>query len=76
VELYLQFPIRFHGIAINYLSTGTTLPRRFIRLPTQQSKHDDQVISLLLPGKGYSTSSYATAGTDFQVFSADIPQLK
>jgi hypothetical protein len=31
VDLYLQSPIQLHGLALNYLSKGTTLP--FI-LPT------------------------------------------
>jgi hypothetical protein len=26
VELNLHFPIRLHGVVLNYLSTGTTLP--------------------------------------------------
>jgi hypothetical protein len=25
VELYIHFPIRLHGVVLNYLSTGTTL---------------------------------------------------
>jgi hypothetical protein len=25
VELYLHSPVYFHGVALNYLSTGTTL---------------------------------------------------
>jgi hypothetical protein len=32
VELYLQFPIRHHGVVLNYLSTRTTLPLPAIRI--------------------------------------------
>jgi hypothetical protein len=33
VELYLHSPIRLHGVVLNYLSKGTTLP--FLPLPKQ-----------------------------------------
>jgi hypothetical protein len=29
VEQYLHSPIRLHGVVLNYLSTGTTLPQPF-----------------------------------------------
>jgi hypothetical protein len=29
VDLYIHFPIRLHGVVLNYLSTGTILPLPF-----------------------------------------------
>jgi hypothetical protein len=49
VELYLHTPIRFHGMALNLLNTGTSLPFNLLRKKIQvvQKRWCEQVINYI-----------------------------
>jgi hypothetical protein len=59
VNLYIYFPIRLHGVVLNWLSTGTTSP--FLQVHRQHSQYkdwlraDDQGIRVQVQeGEGFS----------------------